>query len=408
MKSRRVVITGVGIVSTIGVGVEETTAGLAENRSGIRLVPERRELGFRSALSGVIGPFQPRFELSKKKRKSMHTMVEWAHEATMEALTMSALPDESVRSPRTGLIFGNDSVAAPSYLQAFLTRERKSTSALHSGMVFQSMNSTVTLNLNALLGTLGASWTLSGACASGGHSIGQAFDLIAHGRQDRVICGGVQEITWESVCSFDALCAFSLREDDPAAASRPFDADRDGLAPSGGAAAIVLEEREQAVARGAEILGEVLAYAFSSDGTHVAVPTGDGLVRAMTEALERAGVQVSDVHYVSAHATGTPIGDAVEAEAISLVFGAAKPWVSSIKGMVGHEMWMAGASQLVYSLLAGRAGFIPGSRNFDRPDDHTRLLRIPREPVRCTPELMLLNSAGFGGTNSCLVIRLGR
>jgi len=406
VRPRRVAITGVGIVSSIGVGAEAVTAALAENRSGIRLVQERRVLGFRSALSGVVEPFQPRYELSKKKRKSMPEMVEWAHEATREALAMSHLPQELVRNPRTGLIFGNDSVAAPSHLQAALTEERKSTSALHSGMVFQSMNSTVTLNLTAVLGTLGASWTLSGACASGGHAIGQAFDLIALGRQDRVICGGAQEITWESVCSFDALCAFSSREDDPQAASRPFDVDRDGLVPSGGAAAVVLEEYERAVERGAEILGEVLAYTFSSDGAHIAVPSGDGLARAMSEAIEQVAIPAGEIQYVCAHATGTPLGDAVEAAAIGQVFGAARPWVSSTKGMVGHEMWMAGASQLVYSLLAARAGFIPGNRNFQRPDQHTCNLRIPPEPVRCAPGLMLLNSAGFGGTNSCLVVRV--
>jgi 3-oxoacyl-[acyl-carrier-protein] synthase-1 len=274
-------------------------------------------------------------------------------------------------------------------------------------MVFQSMNSTITMNLSALLGTRGASWTLSGACASGGHAVGQAADLISLGRQDVVICGGAQEIGWESVCSFDALCAFSTREDEPLAASRPFDADRDGLVPSGGAAALVLENWERATSRGAEILGEVKAYAFSADGSHIAVPNGDGIARAMAEVLERAELQAQDIDYVCAHGTSTPVGDAVEAEAIASVFADSRPWVSSTKAQTGHEMWMSGASQVVYSLLAARRGFLPGNLNFVRPDDRTASIRVAAEPVHEAPELILCNAAGFGGTNSTLIIRVG-
>ncbi len=408
MRARRVVITGIGIVSSIGVGVDEVLDNLKENRSGIHFCAERSSLGFRSALTGKIPAYSPRFSLDRKARKSMHEVAVWAHEAAMEAIAMAHLAPADLQNSRTGVVFGNDSVAAPSYQQGAMTRARGDTGGLHSGMVFQAMNSTVTLNLGSILGCQGAAWTVSGACASGGHAIGQAAELIAFDRQDCVVCGGAQEISWESMCSFDALCAFSSREDDPAAASRPFDIDRDGLVPSGGAAAVVLEERTHALQRGAPILGEVLSYGFSCDGTHIAVPSGEGLARAMADALTRAELDVSGVDYVCAHGTSTPVGDAVEARMITQLFGTNRPWVSSVKGMVGHEMWMAGASQLVYSLLATRDGFVPGNRNFVRPDESARDLRIPPQPVAARVDRILLNSAGFGGTNACLVVRIER
>jgi 3-oxoacyl-[acyl-carrier-protein] synthase-1 len=246
---------------------------------------------------------------------------------------------------------------------------------------------------------------LSGACASSSHAVGQAADLIAAGRQKVMICGGAQEITWEAVCSFDALCAFSLRENDPAAASRPFDRDRDGLVPSGGAAALILEDRDYAIERGAKILGEVCGYAFSSDGGHIAVPNGDGIERCMRDALDRANVLPSQIDYLCAHGTSTPVGDAVEAEAISRVFSSGSPWVSSLKSMTGHEMWMSGAAQVVYTLLAAGHGFIPGNLNFSSPDERTRGLRINPETLIEEMEYVLCNAAGFGGTNSCLVLR---
>lgn len=402
---RRVAITGAGIVSVLGTGLDAVTASLRRGTSGVRLLPERRELGFRSGLSGVIEGFEPRYPLSKKARKSMTDFGVWAHDAVMEAIESAALPFELIRGPRTGVIFGNDSTVVASYEQVEQTRRLRSTSQLSSGMVFQSMNSTVTMNLSANLGTGGASWTLSGACASGGHAIGQAAELIAAGRQDRVLCGGAQEINWQSVCSFDTLCAFSVREDDPEGASRPFDADRDGLVPSGGSAALVLEDWDSARDRGARILGEILSYAFSADGGHIALTTGDGLARCMAEALALASLDPSRVDFICAHGTSTVQGDAAEAKAIDDVFSPSRPWVMSTKSMTGHEMWMSGAGQAVYALAMARGGFIAPNRNFVRPDASTACLRIPAEAVPETPEIILLNSAGFGGTNSCLLIR---
>lgn len=404
---RKVAITGIGVVSSIGIGADAVREGLRAGRSGIRCLPERRELGFRSSLSGVVEKFTPRFPLSKKVRKNMSEFGAWAHEATMEAVTEAKLPTELLKTPRTGVIFGNDSSCRASHEQAKLLLEVKNTSQLSSGAIFQSMTSSVTMNLTSILGTQGASWTLSGACASGGHAIGQAADLIALGRQDRVICGGAQEVNWEGVCSFDALCAFSVREEDPERASRPFDAERDGLVPSGGAAAVVLESLESARDRGAPILGELLGYAFSSDGGHIALTSGEGLSRCITDTLEAGGVSADDIDLISAHGTSTLLGDAAEAEAIDAVFRSTKPWVVSTKAMTGHEMWMSGAAQVVYSMLQAHAGFVAGNRNFVRPDERTACLRIPPESIAETPEIILCNSAGFGGTNSCLLLRAG-
>jgi len=406
-RRRRVVITGAGIVSCLGHGLDEAAAALRAGRSGIRLLPERRELGFRSALSGVIEGFTPRFPLPRKVRKNMTEFALWAYDAVMEAVESSGLPPELLRSHRTGVIFGNDSSCRASYEQSDLTQGKKSTTQLSSGAIFQAMTSCVTMNLSSILGIRGASWSLAGACASGAHAIGQAADLIASGRQDRMICGGAQEINWESVCSFDAICAFSMREDDPAAASRPFDAERDGLVPSGGGAAVLLEELDSARDRGAPVLGEVLAYAFSSDGDHIALTNGEGLERCMVDALEAGRLGAGDIDLISAHATSTPLGDAAEAEAIDRVFGEAKPWVMSTKSMTGHEMWMSGASQAIYTLLMARDGFIPANLNFARADDRTACLRVPAEAISETPELILCNSAGFGGTNACVLLRAG-
>jgi 3-oxoacyl-[acyl-carrier-protein] synthase-1 len=267
------------------------------------------------------------------------------------------------------------------------------------------MTSNITMNINTLLKTRGACWTISSACSSGGHAIGQAADLIAFGRQERVICGGAQEINWESMCSFDAIGAFSTRIDAPEAACRPFDASRDGLVPSGGAAVLVLERHDLAQSRGAEILGEILAYAFSSDGGHLSKPSRVGLGAAMAKALQAGKVKSSDIDFISAHATSTPIGDAVEAQSISDVFGPQTPWVSSLKSMTGHELWMAGASSVVYSVIMAREGFIAPNVNFVQPDEYSEKLNIVTETLNQPPETVLCNSAGFGGTNSCLVLR---
>ncbi len=401
----RVAITGYGIISCLGNTVEAVGNAMRTGQSGIIVDEVRQKLGFRSPLTGAITGFDERRLLSKKQCKTMPDFAIQSHSAAVDALLMSKLSPEEIENEETGLIFGCDSSCIAAIEQVDLLRERGETKLIGSGHVFRSMTSCITMNLNTLLKTRGACWTISSACSSGGHAVGQAADLIAFGRQERVICGGAQEINWQSMCSFDALSAFSTRVDDPKAASRPFDADRDGLVPGGGAAALVLERYDLAVARGANILGEIRGYAFSSDGNHISVPSQGGLQRAMQKALSLAGIKPADIDYICAHATSTPAGDAAEASNISDLFGSVTPPVSSLKSMTGHELWMSGASQVVYCAIMAQQGFIAPNINFSRPDEFSAKLNIAAERIDRTPEHILCNSAGFGGTNSCLVLR---
>jgi 3-oxoacyl-[acyl-carrier-protein] synthase-1 len=400
----RVAIVGMGIVSSLGSDHKTVTDSLCQGISGIVIDPVRIELGFRSPLTGKIKGFiKP--DLKNKQLRTLSEEALQAYGATVDACTQAGWTKEELMSPQTGLILGNDSTTIPVSESIEITKNEKRTLPIGATRVFMSLNSHITINLNTLLQTQGASWTISGACASGGHAIGQSADLIAGGRQERIICGGVQEVNWQAVCSFDATEAFSMRVDDPTKASRPFDKNRDGLIPSGGAAIVALERMDLAEKRGANILGEVLGYSFSSDGFKLSVPSGEGLERCIKDVIKRAEVSVRDIDYISAHATSTTIGDAKEAEAIYNVFGLDMPWVSSIKSMTGHEMWMAGAASVVYGLLMSGAGFIAPNINFLKQEEGAPPLKIATETIDIKPRIMLLNSAGFGGTNCCLIIK---
>jgi 3-oxoacyl-[acyl-carrier-protein] synthase-1 len=377
---------------------------MRDGRSGVVVDPRRVELGFRSPLTAVVRGFDGSEHLTRKQRRAMPEFAQQAYAAVQDALAQAGLSPGAIQNPETGLIFGCDSSCTANVEQVERLRRFEDTASIGSGLTFQCITSTITINLNTLLKTRGACWTVSAACASGSHAVGQAADLIALGRQERVICGGAQEINWESMCSFDGLGAFSLRVEAPEAACRPFDRARDGLVPGGGAAALVLERHDLALARGAPILGEVLAYAFSSDGGHISLPSGDGLLRAMRAALNRAGLGPGDVDYICAHATGTPAGDRVEAEQIAELFGELTPPVSSLKSMTGHELWMSGASQVVYCVIMARQGFLAPNINFEEPDESSRRLSVLRASLDRPPGIALLNAAGFGGTNSCLIL----
>jgi 3-oxoacyl-[acyl-carrier-protein] synthase-1 len=404
---REVAITGIGLVSVLGTGCAAVTRSLREGACGIVADPRRRELGFRSPLTGQVQGYVPP-QLELRKRKTMTEFAQQAFLASQEALAQAGWSESEVQSPRTGLVIGNDSSSLANWGPVDTTLREKSTFSIGASSVFQALNSTVTMNLNALLGTRGASFTLSGACASGGHAIGLCRDWIGLGRQDRALCGGTQEITWEGVASFDATNAFSLRAAEPARASRPFDASRDGLVPSGGAALVCLEALDAAQARGAKVLGRVRAWAFSSDGAregkNLALPTGEGLERAMRECLELGGARPADVDYICAHATSTPLGDMAEARAIHNVFGPDGPPVSSLKGHTGHEMWMSGAAQVAYTCLMAQGGFIAPNLNFERQEEGASRIAALGRLLPRPPRLALLNAAGFGGTNSCLLL----
>lgn len=399
----RVAITGIGIVSCLGNDLATVGSALREGRSGIVSDPERVKRGFRSSLTGQIQDFDGSI-LSRKQRKTMPDFAVWTYASACAALELAGLAGEAIQNDQTGLIYGCDSSCIAVIEQVDALRERGETKAIGSGQVFRSMTSSVTMNLNTLLKTRGACWSLSSACSSGGHAVGQAADLIRLGRQERVICGGAQEINWQSMCSFDGLGAFSLRLDAPAAACRPFDSDRDGLVPSGGAATVILERYDLAEQRGAAILGELLGYGFSSDGEQLSVPSDNGLSRAMCSALDQSGLAAGEIDYLCAHATSTLAGDAAEATNIRKVFGTQTPPISSLKSMTGHELWMSGASQVVYATIMAQQQFIASNINYQEPSKATAGLNIIRETIPQPPTKVLCNSAGFGGTNSSLVL----
>ncbi len=401
----RVVITGIGIYSTIGLNLDEVRDSLYNGKSGIGIDEYRKELGFISPLTGIIARPKLKGILPRRMRVGMAEQGEYSYMSTVEALKNANIDEDYLEKTKAGIIFGNDSSAVPVVEAADIIREKKDTTLVGSGSVFQSMNSTVTMNLAVIFKLKGINLTVSAACASGSHSIGLGYHLIKSGLQDTIICGGAQEINAMSMGSFDGLMAFSKRVDSPQKASRPFDVNRDGLVPSGGAATVILESYESAVKRGAPILGEILGYGFSSNGDHITVPNVEGPASSLGMSLHQAGISAKEVDYINAHATSTPVGDKMEAQAIYKVFGDLKTPVSSTKSMTGHEMWMGGASEIVYSLIMMHNSFIAPNINFETPDEFSAKLNIIDKPVSKKIDIFLSNSFGFGGTNSSLIVK---
>jgi 3-oxoacyl-[acyl-carrier-protein] synthase I len=401
----RVVITGMGIYSVIGKNLAEVKYSLYQGKSGIIFDPLRKEMGFRSALTGMVERPVLKGILDRRMRVGLPVQGEYAYMATVEALNNAGINAGFMEKNAVGILYGNDSSALPVVESVDILRKKKDTMMIGSGYIFQSMNSTVSMNLSVIFKFRGINFTVSGACASGSHAIGIAYLLIRQGLQEVIVCGGAQEINPESTASFDALNAFSIHESEPQKASRPFDRDRDGLVPSGGAATVVLESYESAVRRGATILGEVAGYGFSSNGDHISLPNVDGPVAAMQLSLKEAGMDASEIDYINAHATSTPAGDENEAKAIDHIFGKSRPLVSSTKSMTGHEMWMGGASEIIYSTLMMNNRFVAPNINFDNPDEVTARLNIVTRATPCDIRAFLSNSFGFGGTNSSLVVR---
>jgi 3-oxoacyl-[acyl-carrier-protein] synthase-1 len=400
----RVVITGMGIYSCIGTSLEEVKESLFQGKSGIVLVDERKEFGFRSGLTGVVPKPDLKNLLNRRQRVSMGEESEYAYIATLDALKQANIDQDFLDNNEVGILYGNDSVSQAVVESIDIAREKKDTTLMGSGAIFKSMNSTVTMNLSTIFKLRGINLTISAACASGSHSLGLAFMMIKNGFQDMIVCGGAQETNKYSMASFDGLGVFSVREDEPTKASRPFDKDRDGLIPSGGAASLIVESLESAQKRGATILAEIVGYGFSSNGGHISTPNVDGPALAMNRALQQSGLQVKDIDYINAHATSTPIGDANEAKAIYEIFGSEVP-VSSTKSMTGHECWMAGASEVVYSILMMQNDFVAPNINLENPDDEAKRINLVAETKSQKIDVFLSNSFGFGGTNSALIVK---
>ena len=401
----RVVITGMGIYSCIGSNLDEVKESLYKGKSGIVFDAERKEFGYRSALTGMVAEPDLKKLLSRRQRISMGEEAQFAYLSTVEALKNAGISQDFLDINEVGILFGNDSTARSVIESIDIVREKKDTTLVGSGAIFKAMNSTVNMNLSTIFKLKGVNFTISAACASGSHAIGVGYHLIKSGLQDTIICGGAQEINKQAMASFDGLGVFSIKEENPAEASKPFDIERDGLVPSGGAATVILESYDSAIKRGAPILGEIIGYGFSSNGDHISTPNADGPTRAMQKAIDEAKIDKKTIDYVNAHATSTPVGDANEAKAIYNIFGDNCPYISSTKSMTGHECWMAGASEVVYSMLMMQHSFVAPNINLKTPDEDAAKLNIARETVDKKIDVFLSNSFGFGGTNSALIIK---
>lgn len=399
------VITGMGIYSCIGTSLDEVKNSLYAGKSGITFDQARADFGYRSPITGMVPEPNLKKLLSRRQRISMGQEAQYAYMATLEALERAQIDQDFLDNNEVGILYGNDSTAWSTVESVDTIREKGDTTLVGSGAIFKAMNSTVTMNLATLFKLKGVNFTISAACASGSHSIGMAYHLIKSGLQDCIIAGGAQEINYLAMGSFDGLGVFAINTEYPEKASRPFDRDRSGLVPSGGGATLILESYTSARRRGAPILAEVVGYGFSSNGAHISSPNVEGPSRAMERALTDAQMEASTIDYVNAHATSTPVGDANEAKAIHTIFGQSAPPVSSTKSMTGHECWMAGASEVIYSLLMMQHSFVAPNINLENADEDSAKLNIVRETMDKKIDVFLSNSFGFGGTNSALIIK---
>lgn len=402
---RRVVVTGMGIWSCIGKNQSEVCASLRAGRSGIGYDPARKEYGYHSPLTGIVETPDLKALLNRRLRVGMSQEAMYAYMASREAFEQAKIDEQYMLDNEVGILFGNDS-AMMSTIEIHETMLAHHDSALlGSGYIFQAMNSTVNMNLSSIFHLRGINISVSAACASGSHAIGLASMFIRQGLQDMVLVGGAQEVNYYAMSAFDALGAFSSRLDEPTKASRPFDVNRDGLVPSGGAAALVLEDYDHAVARGATILAEVCGYGFSSNGGGISQPSSEGSFIAMQRALADAKMIVDEIDYVNAHATSTKQGDEEEAKALTRLFGNTRTWISSTKSLTGHECWMAGASEAVYSILMMQNGFVAPNINLERIDPCAASLLLAQQTIETPIRTVLSNSFGFGGTNSAIILQ---
>ena len=405
---RRTVITGMGIWSCIGQSIQEVEQSLRLGKSGIGIDPERIEYGYQSPLTGIVPrPDIKAQGLRRSQRITLSEPGEYGYMAMKEVLAMAPVSDLY----RCGLIVSNDSTAGALAETEAIMAEYHDSRRLGAGMVFRTLNSSVSMSLASIFGIGGLTLSVSAACAGGGHAIGLAHSLIQSGQLDCCIVVGAQEVGLHAYTSFDALGLFSKRTDNPAAASRPFDTERDGLVPSGGAACVILETAGHAAMGNRKPLATVDGYGFSTSPDLV-TPSADAIYQSMTAALSAATVPSGSplgpgISAIMAHATSTPDGDRAEAEAIHhfcLDNGLSHPFVISTKALTGHECWMSGVSQIVYALIQMQGGFIAPNINLRTIDPAAATLRIPTAPTVTTLTTVLCNAFGFGGTNSSLVI----
>ncbi|MEQ8814864.1 MAG: beta-ketoacyl-ACP synthase I [Thalassobaculum sp.] len=402
---RRVVITGIGIVSSIGNDKAEVTASLKAGRSGIVLAEEYREMGFRSHVHGSLKVTLPDL-IDRKLLRFMGDGAAYNYLAMEEAIADSGLETGDISNPRTGLIMGSGGPSTQNMMLAFDTAREKGPKRVGPYMVPRVMSSTNSANLSTVFKIKGLSYSISSACSTSAHCIGNGSELIQLGKQDVVFAGGGEELHWTLSVLFDAMGALSSKyNDSPEKASRPYDTTRDGFVIAGGGGVVVLEELEHARARGAKIYGEIVGYGATSDGVDMVAPSGEGGLRCMQLAL--AGLN-EPVDYINTHGTSTPVGDMVELNSIREVFGAQNrlPFISSTKSMTGHSQGAAGVHEAIYTLLMMNGDFIAPSINIETLEPDAEGMPIVREPMFDQKiNLALSNSFGFGGTNAVLALR---
>ena len=397
---RRVVVTGMGIVSCLGNDLETVAGALRDSRSGIRAMPEYAELGMRSHVAGV-----PNIDLEavidRKLKRFMGDAAAYAYVSMRSAMADAGLDADQVRNPRIGAIAGSGGGSPRWQIETGDLLRNKGVRKIGPYMVPRTMCSTVSATLATTFGILGLSYSISAACATSAHCIGAAADLIRHGAQDVVFAGGGEEEHWGMTSQFDAMGALSSHHNDtPVSASRPYDTTRDGFVIAGGGGMLVLEEYEHAKARGARIHAELVGYGVTSDGAEMVAPSGEGAVRCMQMAL--ADVK-APVDYLNTHGTATPLGDIVELAAVREAFGPAMPPLSSTKALTGHALGAASVHEAIYSLLMMQGGFMAGSANIDALDPRAEGFPILRESREARLATVMSNSFGFGGTNASLV-----
>ena len=402
MAGKRIVITGMGIVSCLGNDPDTVSSALREGRSGIRHVPEYVDMGMRSHVAGV-----PQIDLEaaidRKLKRFMGDAAAYACVAMQGAIADAGLTPELVRSVRSGLIAGSGGGSPASQIETADLLRTRGVRRVGPYMVPRSMCSTVSAGLATAFGIRGMSYSISAACATSAHCIGAAAQQIHSGALDVVFAGGGEEVHWGMSAQFDAMGALSTHfNDTPARASRPYDATRDGFVIAGGGGMLVLEDLDHARRRGARIHAELVGYGISSDGADMVAPSGEGAVRCMRMALDAAG---GDIDYINTHGTSTPLGDITELEALREVFGASCPPLSSTKALSGHSLGAASVHEAIYCLLMLRDDFIAGSAHIDTLDERASDFPIVRASRAATLDTVLSNSFGFGGTNGCLVLR---
>ena len=399
---RRVVITGMGIVSCLGNDQASVAAALREGRSGIRHVPEYAELGLRSQVAGV-PEIDLEAQIERKQKRFMGDAAAYAHVAMRDAIADAGLETSQVSHERSGLIAGSGGGSPQWQIETGDLLRNKGVRKVGPYMVPRTMCSTVSAALATAYGIRGLSYSIAAACATSAHCIGAAADLIRHGAQDVMFAGGGEEVHWGMTSQFDAMGALSTHHNDtPASASRPYDATRDGFVIAGGGGMLVLESLEHAQARGARIHAELLGYGVTSDGVDMVAPSGEGAVRCMRMAM--TGVK-SPIDYINTHGTSTPLGDVTELESLRSVFADAMPPLSSTKALSGHSLGAASVHEAIYCLLMMKGGFLAGSANISEPDPACASFPILRESRNAEVNTVLSNSFGFGGTNATLVMR---